>query len=229
MKKGDLRKQEIMDTAEALFCRNGYEGTSIQDILDRMHSSKGSFYHHYVSKEALLEGICRRRAELICRDVSAGTDGRKSAAENLDLLLSGMIPFRNEKLRFLMMLLPIFRLPEGRMVRLGYCEALASCFRPAIIQELARGHSAGELFCNDPDNSADILLTLVNSLWVRICADLAESADKGKEADLPGLMRMVEKYRTAAEQTASLPYGSLVLISIPMLSTLSEQILTHWK
>ena len=65
MKKGDLRKQEILDTAEMLFCRNGYEQTGIQEILDRLKISNGSFYHHYVSKEALLDGICRRRAEQI--------------------------------------------------------------------------------------------------------------------------------------------------------------------
>ena len=63
MRKGDIRKQEILATAEQLFCRNGYEQTSVQDIIDCLHSSKGSFYHHYASKEALLEGICRNRAE----------------------------------------------------------------------------------------------------------------------------------------------------------------------
>ena len=50
MRKGDIRKQEILATAEQLFCRNGYEQTSVQDIIDCLHSSKGSFYHHYASK-----------------------------------------------------------------------------------------------------------------------------------------------------------------------------------
>ena len=65
MKKGDIRKQEIIETAESLFCRYGYENTSIQNILDQLRISKGSFYHHYISKESLLEGICRKRAEQI--------------------------------------------------------------------------------------------------------------------------------------------------------------------
>ena len=63
MKKGDLKKQEILRTAESLFCRYGYEATSIQDVLDELKTSKGSFYHHFVSKEALLEEICRIRAK----------------------------------------------------------------------------------------------------------------------------------------------------------------------
>ena len=58
MKKGDIKKQVILQTAETMFCRNGYETTSVQDILDALHTSKGSFYHHYASKELLLEEIC---------------------------------------------------------------------------------------------------------------------------------------------------------------------------
>ena len=33
MKKGDLRKQEILRTAEQMFCRKGYDQTSIQDTI----------------------------------------------------------------------------------------------------------------------------------------------------------------------------------------------------
>ena len=62
MRKGDLKKQEILKTAESRFCRFGYETTSVQDILDDLHTSKGSFYHHFESKESLLEEICRSRA-----------------------------------------------------------------------------------------------------------------------------------------------------------------------
>ena len=43
MKKGDLRRQAILDTAEALFFQRGYEETSVQDILDAMGLSKGGF------------------------------------------------------------------------------------------------------------------------------------------------------------------------------------------
>ena len=90
MKKGDLRKQEILHTAEQLFCRKGYEQTSIQDILDQLHSSKGSFYHHFISKEALLEGICRKRADQIFETLSLMIHEDDSVTDQLDACLSGM-------------------------------------------------------------------------------------------------------------------------------------------
>ena len=71
MKKGDIKKQEFINTAEELFCRNGYESTSVQDIIDSLNTSKGSFYHHFISKEALLEEICSRRADQILQGIIA--------------------------------------------------------------------------------------------------------------------------------------------------------------
>ena len=49
MKKGDARREELLATAERLFCTKGYEKTSVQDILDEMGFSKGGFYHHFDS------------------------------------------------------------------------------------------------------------------------------------------------------------------------------------
>ena len=61
MKKGDLKRSSILETAERLFFEKGYEQTSIQDILDALSLSKGGFYHHFASKEAILSEICENR------------------------------------------------------------------------------------------------------------------------------------------------------------------------
>lgn len=55
MKKGELRRDAIMRTAEKLFFEKGFAETSIQDILDALEISKGGFYHYFESKNALLE------------------------------------------------------------------------------------------------------------------------------------------------------------------------------
>ena len=65
MLKGDLRKQAIVDAAEALFFEKGYAGATIQDILDVLGCSKGSFYHHFESKLQVLMELCRQRAERV--------------------------------------------------------------------------------------------------------------------------------------------------------------------
>ena len=230
MKKGDIRKQKILDTAEMLFCRNGYEQTSIQDILNQLHCSKGSFYHHFISKETLLEEICKKRAKQIYDTVSSlSVSSSAGIPERLNTVLSGMIPLRDEKLSFLLMLLPIFRLPEGRSVRITYCDALSAQFIPVVSHLLSIGHHSEELICHEPDLTAGLILSVVNRLWITICTLILSSEDNSLETDLSELIRLTDCYSLAIERIISVPYGSLKLIDIPSLCSLSEQIHSHWK
>ena len=51
------RKAEIMAAAEALFLTKGYANSSINDILVALNIAKGTFYHYFASKEALLDAV----------------------------------------------------------------------------------------------------------------------------------------------------------------------------
>ena len=227
MKKGDLRKQEILNTAEQLFCNNGYEQTGVQEIIDKLGISKGSFYHHYISKESLLEAICSKRAEQIRSTAENKTDGQHTVIVKLDRILSGMIPLSGEKLSFLLMLIPTFRLPEGRMIKASYCEALSAQFYPIVTELLADGNSTGDLICSDPDLFCDVILSLVNRLWVQICEKILYAEENREETDLGELLRITECYRLTIERMISLPFGSIGLIDCPALGRLCEQIHTH--
>ena len=139
MKKGDIRKKEILDVAETLFCKKGYEKTSIQDILDLLNASKGSFYHHFPSKESLLAGICQKRAEHIYLMTAERVRNDHNTLSALNSLFSGIMPLCNEKIAFLLMLLPIFHKPEGKSIRQAYCEALTGYFIQDVADLLHRG------------------------------------------------------------------------------------------
>src|SRR4030042_6121800 len=62
--KHAARRKEILDVAQRLIMETkGYEGMSIQDILDELRISKGAFYHYFDSKGALLEALIERMVE----------------------------------------------------------------------------------------------------------------------------------------------------------------------
>ena len=48
---------KIINAAWELFYENGYESTTIEDIVERSETSKGSFYHHFSGKDALLSTL----------------------------------------------------------------------------------------------------------------------------------------------------------------------------
>ena len=48
-----MTKTKILRAAKVLFAKNGYDGTSISDVLKKTEISKGALYHHFASKEDL--------------------------------------------------------------------------------------------------------------------------------------------------------------------------------
>ena len=78
----------------ALFVDKGYSATSIQDIVDALGVTKGSFYYHYKSKEALLMDIHQQYIDelLIHQKAILQTDtaAKDKLAEMVHLLIGDM-------------------------------------------------------------------------------------------------------------------------------------------
>ena len=54
----------ILDTAQKLFFEKGYEKTTIQDIINKLGNlSKGAIYHHFGSKEEIVDAVINRLFE----------------------------------------------------------------------------------------------------------------------------------------------------------------------
>jgi TetR/AcrR family transcriptional repressor of nem operon len=53
-------KEHILEESLRLFTLKGFLSTSLNDILKACHTSKGGFYNHFASKEALLLQVLQR-------------------------------------------------------------------------------------------------------------------------------------------------------------------------
>jgi AcrR family transcriptional regulator len=51
---------DIMDVAEALFARYGYEGTSLRQVAEGANMTQPNFYNYFSSKEKLYESVLAR-------------------------------------------------------------------------------------------------------------------------------------------------------------------------
>ncbi len=223
MLKGDMRKKQILETAEKLFCEKGYEKTSVQDILDELKLSKGSFYHHFESKELLLQGMCEKRAVSAAGRLSENT-ARQYGISGIDQTISAMIPFNGEGLEFLTVLLPVFLQPEGRSIRDSYQEALKKAFYPLLLNALENAVESRDVFTDTPEQTAGICLDLINDLWSAVSEKVIRSESNGVMADMGELLSMIDPYRKALESILTAPFGSMTLISLPELQRLAAEI-----
>ena len=53
-RKRQTTKSKIVKAAWNLFYKKGYHATTIDDIITASRTSKGSFYHYFKGKDALL-------------------------------------------------------------------------------------------------------------------------------------------------------------------------------
>lgn len=60
VKEYDERHAEFLAVAQRLFYQRGYDGTSVQAIIDAVGVAKGTFYHYFDSKEDLLDELVER-------------------------------------------------------------------------------------------------------------------------------------------------------------------------
>jgi TetR/AcrR family transcriptional regulator, transcriptional repressor for nem operon len=58
---GKTTRAEIVEAADRLFYRQGYEHTSFADIADVVRISRGNFYYHFKTKDEILEAVIAKR------------------------------------------------------------------------------------------------------------------------------------------------------------------------
>ena len=56
-KKAKTTKKKIVSAAWKLFYEQGYDNTTVDDIVEESGTSKGSFYHYFEGKDALLSSL----------------------------------------------------------------------------------------------------------------------------------------------------------------------------
>lgn len=77
-------REKIIAASIELFEQNGFSETSIQDIVDALGVTKGTFYYYFKSKEELLMDIHLRYIEGLLREQQRIiNDGRRSVREKL--------------------------------------------------------------------------------------------------------------------------------------------------
>ncbi|MBQ6219011.1 MAG: helix-turn-helix transcriptional regulator, partial [Methanosphaera sp.] len=57
MKKGEKRKKMLLKIAYDMFLTNGYENTSVDEIIEKAQIAKGTYYYYFQSKEQMLEEV----------------------------------------------------------------------------------------------------------------------------------------------------------------------------
>lgn len=90
---GESSRQPILDAAIRVFARQGYAGTSVQDILAEVGVSKPALYYHFESKAGLFRAILDHAYDECLRLMQAGIARRPPGEEQLVEVAAALFRF----------------------------------------------------------------------------------------------------------------------------------------
>lgn len=83
--KGERTARRILDVAEDLFARQGYEGTSLRQIARGAGIREPGLYNHFASKQALYEAVLYRALNPMAQALSQRMDNAADLRDYTDL------------------------------------------------------------------------------------------------------------------------------------------------
>jgi len=227
MKKGDERRNKILETAEKLFYRKGYEATSIQDILDDLKMSKGGFYHHFESKLQLLDALCQKQMQENGELMRAAVEeNRGDAIAQMNALYERCTLWQEGQEEFTFLVLKTAYLGGSVQLRDSLRQTMLADARPLMKEIIHDGIEQQKFFTRFPDDIGELLLQLFANLNDEIAMLLAKDEKGGC---IPGILNLLMTYRHAAQMLTGAPYGSLVLCDLNRFKTVMETLIQQTR
>lgn len=225
MHKGEMRRASILRVAEDMFYQNGYEKTTISQIIAALGLSKGGFYHHFESKESLLQAICDRKAEesyLAAKQAVADCPGTWSDKFNAMFDQYGM--WRSGNTDFMGLLIRVAYREDNLIMRDKLKKKTVGLMLP-LVDEIVHGGVEGQEFVTPYPSGTGMLVLQLGSSFSDSIAGLLLSGDGAP--DTARILEYLELYRYAVEQMLGAPYGSIVLYQmrqmVDVCSTIYEK------
>ncbi len=213
VKRAEERKSELLDCAQALFLEKGYEATTIADILQRTGLSKGAFYHHFSSKEELLDAFTDRFAKAI---LSTAQDILKDESitelERLNLLLERTGHAQTQLApAILNVYLAATLRPENALLFHRINAVAALSLTPVLVEIVRRGAERGEFDVPDAQIVGEMIhqLSNIRRPLVAAAVDLAKAGELRRATDLLEQRLAVEQ--RFLDRLLGLAPGSVVL------------------
>ncbi len=159
-KNAEDRKKDFVEAAARLFAEKGYEKTSIGDIIAAVGVTKGSFYHHYQSKQEVVDDIIAALSEDLVRSVRSAFNENLPASEKLVGIVASVVAFREARRGEYVGLYPILSREENHPLARRFQQAVGREVLPMLADVIRQGNAEGVFHVSDESRAAGLILKL---------------------------------------------------------------------
>ena len=212
LKAPAVRRAELIDRARELFLTRGYERTTINDVIAAAGLSKGAFYHHFRSKEQMLEAIADRFArESLGFARALQADPSLNALQRLNRLLSLGRDWKREHIAELRAMFTTLLYPENAVLYHRIVDTVSAVMKPALAEIIEQGEAEGVFDAGEPRLAAEILLGLSNGRRALVIIAL-QVAETDVDAGLSMIVARIRAEEAAINRLVGLRSGGVDLM-----------------
>ena len=192
MKKGEKRKKELLKIAYDMFLTQGYENTSVDEIIEKAQIAKGTYYYYFKSKEQMLEEVIDMMIDYE-REMAKQIIGMDiSAPQKIVGIIASIKPTEAEQ--------PIkdtlFQ-PENVLMHHKVRQKLINVLTPLLSEVIKEGVEEGIFECDNISERVKMLLIISDSTF---------NEGTFSEQDISVFIDVTEKLLGAEKGTMSFIY-----------------------
>lgn len=211
-KDHERRKNQLLDIAQQLFYRKGYENTSVADIITAAEIAKGTFYHYFKTKEELLNLLIERlvtaikeQLELIIQDKNL------DACEKLNKFFIDSGNYKIDNKEAVIIAITVFYKDENLRMREKLIKSFFERATPMLTSIIMQGVSEGHFHTDYGTHAARLILTM--GLYLREEFSSMIVHDKRDKQSVDLVVTKCMMYQDAIERILGAPKGSIQIFS----------------
>src|SRR5579864_3018333 len=208
VKEPEIRRNEILDAAERLLFTKGYEQMAIREIVDELQIAKGTVYHYFDSKQALLMALVERigeQAEHLVLPIASSSV--LPAQDKLLRVFAVLNQHKQENLDLVFAFMRVWYADENALFRQKLYLARIKRLAPLLSQIIRQGVAEGVFTTPYPDQAARTILSLLEDLGYATAELLL--VEKGKPIDLSRMVQLGEATADMLERVLGISPGGL--------------------
>jgi AcrR family transcriptional regulator len=210
VKSHDERKSEILDTAQMLFYKNGYENTSVAQVIEAIDIAKGTFYHYFKSKAELLDQIVERIAANIDAIIDKVLEEpEENAIVELNNIYREIGQYKAMEKNVLIMMTKALYNDNNIILLSKLTKRRFETVAPRLAQVIVRGKKEGVFNTGVPDIVASLILNMGAPLSNEFAKYVLD--DQLNENSKKEYMQLCDCYEKAVERVLGASEGSINL------------------
>jgi len=222
------RKSQIIQAALVLFSDRGYENTTVRNIIDEAGISKGGFYHHYDSKEQLLDDIAHffvAEVLSILEEIAERDD--LSGLEKVNEFIRTANAYKKERpVEVSALLSGIYSDDKNMHLENKILDTGRKSLTPIMKSSILQGIEEGEFDTDYPEEAAEMFVKLFMMHQSEMALEFVRVLSEDSEEGFEPIVRKYRFFQQAMEDMLGLERGALVLeeIASDLLRNLEVQL-----